>query len=209
MIDLKKKNISSSIILLMVLAFNSSLKAQHIEVTPFVGYETGGKVSTNRGYLRVADGMNFGGAISFGLDENTNVEFTYNHMNSELSIDKGEFITNITPVNVDYYMLGGLKTFGENEKLLPFASASFGIVHYGLTDKDYTNKVLGAVNIATGLKFQFSERFGLRLQARLLMPLYYSGIYFTAGSGGAGYGVTSTCVMVQGDFTGALYFVIE
>ncbi len=66
------------------------LKAQHLEIGPFVGYETGGKVYTNLGYLRVYDGLNFGGTISFGLDEDAQFEFSYNHMNSTLSLDNGE-----------------------------------------------------------------------------------------------------------------------
>lgn len=184
------------------------LKAQHLEIGPFVGYETGGKVSTSLGYLRVDDGLNFGGTISFGLDEDAQFEFSYNHMNSTLSLDNGENIINTTPVNVDYYMFGLVGAQRLGERFLPFYGGSLGWVHYGTPDEKYGNESLFAINIQGGLKFLISESIGIKIQARLLMPLYAQGYYY-AGTGSAGYGVTSTCVMVQGDFTGGLYFIID
>jgi hypothetical protein len=203
-----KINIISIITLLVTVFSSEQLKAQQIEITPYAGYQTAGKVATTMGYLRVADGMNFGGAISFGMDEDAQIEFTYNHLNSELSTDNGEYIINTTPVNVDYYMLGALKAQRLGERFLPYAGFSLGWVHYGTPEKDYGNLSLFAFNLSVGLKILFSERIGFRMQARLLMPLYYSGAYFATGSAGATYGVSSTCVMVQGDFTGGLFIVL-
>jgi len=205
------KNLKLSIItitLCLVFGTPFGLKAQHLEVGPFVGYETSGKVSTSLGYLRIDYGMNFGGTISFGLDEDAQFEFSYNHMNSTLSLDNGENIINQTPVNVDYYMFGLVGAQRLGERFLPFYGGSLGWVHYGTPDEKYGNESLFAINIQGGLKFLITERIGIKIQARLLMPLYAQGYYY-AGTGSAGYGVTSTCVMVQGDFTGGLYFIID
>ena len=60
------------------------------------------------------------------------------------------------------------------------------------------------VSLAGGVKIKASERVGLRLQARLLMPLYYAGTYFGVGTGGASAGVSGGIQGVQGDFTAAL-----
>jgi hypothetical protein len=194
--------------LCLVFAVPFSLKAQHLEIGPFAGYETGGKVYTNLGYLRVDYGVNFGGTVSFGLDEDAQFEFSYNHMNSTLSLDNGEHIINSTPVNVDYYMFGLVGAQRLGERFLPFYGGSLGWVHYGTPDEKYANESLFAINIQGGMKFLITERIGIKIQARLLMPLYASGYYF-ADTGGTGYGVTSTCVMVQGDFTGGLFFIID
>jgi len=203
-----RTHINIIITVLLTFAAPIQLKAQHLEITPFAGWETGGKVYTNLGYLRVSEGMNFGGAISFGLDEDAQIEFTYNHMNSELSLDDGEYIINSTPVNVDYYMLGALKAVRLGERWLPFASGALGLVHYGTPEEKYGSESLFAINVSGGLKILITERIGIRMQARLLMPLYATGAYF-ADSGGTGYGITSTCFMVQGDFTGGIYLVID
>ena len=54
-----------------------------------------------------------------------------------------------------------------------------------------------------------SERVGIRLQARLLMPLYYSGAYFGVGTGGSGFSVGGGIHGVQGDFTGGLVLFLR
>lgn len=207
---MKNHKLHIAVIITLALALVSPVrvKAQHLEIGPFAGYETGGKVYTNLGYLRVSDGMNFGGTISFGLDEDAQFEFSYNHMNGTLSLDNGEHIINTTPVNVDYYMFGLVGAQRLGERFLPFYGGSLGWVHYGTPDEKYSNESLFAINIQGGMKFLITERIGIKIQARLLMPLYASGYYY-AGTGSAGYGVTSTCVMVQGDFTGGLYFIID
>jgi hypothetical protein len=41
------------------------------------------------------------------------------------------------------------------------------------------------------------------------MPLFYAGTYFSVGTGGAGYGISGGIRGVQGDFTGALVFVLK
>lgn len=186
----------------------SQMKAQHLEITPFAGWETGGKIYTSLGYLRIDGGMNFGGAISYGGIEDFQLEFTYNHMNSELSLDDGEHITNRTAVNVDYYMLGVIRETRLGERFLPYAGGALGLVHYGLPDEN-SDEVLMSVHVSGGFKVLITEWLGIRVQARLLMPLFYQGAYFSYGTSGTGYGVTSTCVMVQGDFTGGLFFVID
>ncbi len=117
-------------------------------------------------------------------------------------------IINTTPVNVDYYMFGLVGAQRLGERFLPFYGGSLGWVHYGTPDEKYGNESLFAINIQGGMKFLISESIGIKIQARLLMPLYAQGYYY-AGTGSAGYGVTSTCVMVQGDFTGGLYFIID
>ncbi len=93
---MKNHKLHIAVIITLALALVSPVrvKAQHLEIGPFAGYETGGKVYTNLGYLRVSDGMNFGGTISFGLDEDAQFEFSYNHMNGTLSLDNGEHIIN-------------------------------------------------------------------------------------------------------------------
>lgn len=206
------KNLKLSVITVVTLclAFAAPVRltAQHLEIGPFAGYETWGKVYTNLGYLRVAGAANYGGMISFGLDEDAQFEFSYNHMNSTLSLDDGEHIIKSTPVNVDYYMFGLVGAQRLGDKFLPFYGGSLGWVHYGTPSDKYRNESLFAINIQAGMKFLITERIGIKVQARLLMPLYASGYYF-AGTGGTGYGVTSTCVMVQGDFTGGLYFIID
>jgi len=208
---MKKQKIQIISIFPIVVAFLAPmhLKAQYIEITPFVGYETIAKTATSMGYLCISDGMNFGGAISVGVGPESQFEFSYNHMNGELSLDKGDEIVKKTALNVDYYMFGAVIAREVGEVFYPFFSGSLGWAHYGTPEEGYGNYNCMAVNVAGGLKVMFSEWIGLRLQARLLLPLHYGGAYFSTGTDGTGYGVSSTCVMVQGDFTGGIIIRLE
>jgi hypothetical protein len=61
-----------------------------------------------------------------------------------------------------------------------------------------------AFTVGGGAKIYLSDRFGLRLQGRIMAPLYFSGggVYF--GTGGSGFGVSGGIPILQGDFTAGL-----
>jgi hypothetical protein len=206
---LKKRIICSGILLLLMPAL-TPLMAQHIELTPFIGYETGAQMYTNQGDLHISDGMNYGGALSIGLGSGMNVETAYNHLSSELWLDAE--ITgakNLTAINVDYYTLGVIKELMPDKKATPYGLFQLGMVNYAPLDDSYDSEQKFDIDLGLGLKIKASERVGFRVQARLHLPMYWNGIYFGGGSGGAAYGVTSTVIMVQGDFTGSVYFVLK
>ena len=106
-------------------------------------------------------------------------------------------------------MLGGVIAKQVGDVFYPFFSGSLGLVHYGTPEEGYGNYNTMAVNVAAGLKVMFTEWIGFRMQARLLLPLHYGGAYFSGGTNGVDYGVSSTCVMVQGDFTGGIIIMLE
>jgi len=133
-------------------------------------------------------------------------EFSYSHMATTVALE-GNF-TPQDPVNlaVDYYSLGVLQEMMPDAKATPYGLVTFGVVNYRPTEGDYSSENKMHVSLAGGIKIRAAERIGIRLQARLLMPLYYAGTYFSFGTGGAGAGVSGGIQGVQGDFTGALVF---
>jgi len=205
---LKRTKIFTPVVMLLLMAFSIQSKAQKLEITPFIGYETGGRLYTSIGYLQIGDGMNYGGALDFSLAPGVQVELSYNHMKSTLSIDEGFNTEYLADMAVDYYSIGGLKELNHGEMLVPYGLVSLGLVNYR-PERNYSNETLMHVSLAGGLKVFASERVGLRIQARLLMPVFFNGIYFSAGTGGAGAGVSGSVGAVQGDFTGALFFIIN
>ena len=204
-----KSHLSAIIAIFFIMAFFSQVKAQMIELTPFIGYETGGRLYTYEGYLKVGDGMNFGGAMDFTFAPGAQIELSYNHLNTTLSLDEGYVTEKLCDLAVDYYSIGGLKELMPGETVVPYGMASLGWVNYRTLTGNYSNENLMHVSIAGGVKVFATPRVGLRLQARLLMPIWYSGIYFSGGTGGAGVGLSATAGAVQGDFTAALIFVIK
>ena len=204
----------TGILAVLLLASVTNGAAQKVELTPFVGYETGAQIYTNLGYLHIGDGMNFGGALDVGMGGGRYVELSYNHLASYLSIEEAINTRKLCDLATDYYSIGVLQEIKPEAKATPYGSFTLGWVNYrpsNPTDpqNDYANENKMHVSLAGGLKIRASEKIGIRLQARLLMPLYYSGTYFSAGTGGAGYGVSGGVYGVQGDFTGGLVIMIR
>lgn len=69
-----------------------------------------------------------------------------------------------------------------------------------------------AINAGLGIKYFITDKVGIRLQTRILMPLYFQGVGFgcsigTGGSGcGTGIGIGSE--ILQADFTGGVVLKI-
>ena len=56
-----------------------------------------------------------------------------------------------------------------------------------------------------GGKFDLSEKLGIRLQARVLVPMVLSGGGLWVGTGGASVGVGAWAPIVSFDFTAGIY----
>ena len=58
--------------------------------------------------------------------------------------------------------------------------------------------------LGLGVKLMFSDRVGIMLRGRLMMPMTFAGVGFYAGTGGAGLTMNSWVAPLQGDFNGGL-----
>jgi hypothetical protein len=200
----KKTCLFSGLAMAFLLASWMQAKAQQVELSPFVGYETGAYIHTSVGDLHIGDGMDWGGSIDVGIGGGRYGEFSYSHLATSVRPEGG--ISSFDPVDlaVDYYSLGVLQEIMPDAKATPYGLFTLGIVNYRPTEGDYSSENKMHISLAGGVKIRASERIGLRLQARLLMPLFYAGTYFSFGTGGAGYGISGGINGVQGDFTAAL-----
>ena len=61
--NLKENHFQLPVILIFLLTcLLQRLKAQRIELSPFIGYETGSTVYTSLGYIYIGNGMDYGGS---------------------------------------------------------------------------------------------------------------------------------------------------
>jgi len=164
--------------------------------------------TTNYGDLHIDGGMNYGGVLSVGPSSSTMFEFGYNHLRSNISSEIPYTNGNNFDLDVDYFMFGAVKELKPG-KVTPFFSAALGWVNYRTLDENIDNENFFNVDFSGGLKIKANERFGIKLQARLHLPMVFEGIYFTAGTSGVGAGLGATAIFVQGDFNGGIYFIIK
>ncbi len=178
-----------------------------IELHGYGGYVPGSNTAYSySGYrLRIDGGGNFGVGISKTLPMGVAVELGYSRFQSTLR-QSGGIVEEVSPQNiiVEYYQLGGVKPLMEGETFVPYGLFSLGVSRFAPEEtlQDYWRF---AINTGLGMKYFFTDKVGIRIQARLLMPLYFAGAGFGCsigtGGSGCGTGIGMGSEILQVDFT--------
>lgn len=188
----------------------SENRSSSIEITPLIGFQLGGKINFIQGRLNINDDMMYGGAVSMALDDYGDVEFAYSRMDSRAdfrsssSLKSGSF-----NLSVDYFQLGYLR-YTQNGDLRPYGLISAGATLFN-SKSDYVDDTMTfSMTLGAGVKYYINDKLGLRLQARLLLPMYFNGTGLMIGFNGSGsyssIGVSATQFLVQGDFSFGLIY---
>ena len=157
--------------------------------------------------MRIEGAQNYGGGIGMNTPVGL-IEFSYMGFSSTLSQDGGIQVIEDQPISVNYYMIGIARTLMEHEKFVPYGLFNIGASNFNMTEQSY-NPVRFSIGLGLGARYFFTPAIGIRLQARLLMPLYFGGAGFGCGSGGCGSGAYFGVEIFQGDFTGGVVIKIN
>jgi len=181
-----------------------------VEITPFGGYMFGGKLRFYEGELKIEDNVNYGILLNFALAPDTKLELFWSQMattarfKSYYGFDFPE-LEDPFSVNVNYIQIGGVQEADiNNDMIKPFGAFTLGTTYFNPTDNNIQDSWRFSVTLGGGAKIWLSDRIGIRLQGRLLMPLYFAGggVYF--GTGGSGVSVGAGSTILQGDLTAGL-----
>lgn len=206
----------SRFILLLVLIISAlSLRAQ-LEVTPTYGYYWGGRVNFYEGEFRMHDGQDFGLTVGVPTVKGNTIELAWSYNNStaeffpytsfgnEYKYSTGGFTTN-------YFLLGSVQQFETGGKIEPFIGLSIGTSIYNY--KNYSNVWRFAAGLSGGMKIYINDKIGIRLQGRMLMPMYFAGLGFYAGIGtggvSSGLSLNTGALAIQGDVSAGLIFRLK
>jgi len=184
------------------------LMAQPTIAQPTITLEAfGGWLWTSRaGYTGnefiVDDEGNYGVRVGVSPASALLVEFEWNH--TETRITGNNFLSgNVSEdVVINYYLLGINKQMGEGPAV-PFGLLNLGVMNMKGETINFSENWF-TVGLGGGLKYYLNDRIGIRLQARLLLPMQFGGIGIGCGTGGCGGGVSAYSTVIQGDFTGGV-----
>jgi hypothetical protein len=200
----------------LILFATQSVFAQ-VEISGFGGWLWTGSIPAYRQDIKVSDKGSYGATLGVRVREEMLVEFEWNHTDNEATfreydgggIPGGDPIK--MPLKLNYYMLGFNYLATYNEPLVPYGIVNVGILH---TQSEGFDNVPGESNtwftagLGGGLRYYLSDRVGIKLQARLLLPMQFGGVGFGCGigtgGGGCGAGVSTYTNIIQGDFTGGI-----
>lgn len=197
-------------ILLILLSFPVVVLAQQgVELVPFAGYMFGGSVNYYEGKLKLENGMNYGGSLLVPMHDLLDIEVNYTRMTSKGSFTPSYNYPGLdyveTNIHTNYIHVGGIsKFYSKSTQVTPFGSLSLGATWFTPEDNSFSSVWRFSANIGVGTKVMFSDRIGIMLRARLMMPMYFGGVGMYAGTGGTGVSVNSVVAPLQGDFNGGL-----
>ena len=185
-----------------------------IEIAPSVGYMFGGRLNYYQGELKIADKMDYGiSVIVPDISWGTDLEINYTRMDSRANFRPNSNYPDYEPdefdLSINYIQIGALKSFGTDDKFKPFGSFSAGTTIFA-PKNDIANVWRFSITLGLGAKYWISDRVGIIVRGRLMIPMIFGGVggYYGIGSGGSGGGLTvsSYSSIVQGDFNGGLVF---
>ena len=131
-----------------------------VEITPTYGYQLGGKLNYGSNYLKADDGGMFGITVGYEARSDYMVEVTYYNMSTDLRIrDRIASPTEsrLSDLNVDWFMLGGTRYFGD-DRVKPFFGGQLGVSVFSPSDVDRDIAPRGLDNIT---KFSFGFKGGV------------------------------------------------
>jgi len=197
-------------LLLIAIIFPSMIFAQGgVEIVPFAGYMFGGSIKYYEGKLKIDNGMNYGVSVLVPVHQLLDVEINYTRMDSKASFSSyagyPNFSDRETNLATNYIQIGGIsKFYSQNTKVTPFGSLSIGAAWFSPSDGSFQDVWRFSAALGLGVKVMLSDRIGIMLRGRMLMPMYFGGVGMYVGSGGSGVSVNSVVAPLQGDFNGGL-----
>ncbi|WP_422361092.1 hypothetical protein [Reichenbachiella sp.] len=208
-----------SLIILSVLMilFVSEISAQAIEFSGYGGYMVSGKSTYYDGRIDVYDGGVFGATLGYDMGNGIQVQFLYNRNNASGRVDYYRSVITESynfDLILEHYHLGVEKTLGGNEMVKPYAAMSLGVAAYTPKNIEPSGHELDAVTrfsmgAGLGVKIFPSERIGIKLQAKMFMPMMFSGVGIFCGTGGCGGGSSFYVPIVHGEFSGGVILRID
>ncbi len=94
----------------ITMALPSGLVAQSLEITPFGGYQVGGKLQVQEGDLRISDNPTLGVIINVPVQSGGQVELLFAHQETNLKLRRRAtgIQETLFDMAVEYFQVGGL-----------------------------------------------------------------------------------------------------
>lgn len=165
--------------LLAMLLMSPISPAQATEIAPFAGQRFGGSfVDANTGTtFEMADDAAYGLILDFYSKPKEQIEVYLSRQDTHLTTG-GTFTGDpLFDLTIDYYHVGGLVMFGDDERIRPFMTGTFGLTQMDPKRADLNTENRFSIALGGGSKIYLTKRVGLRVDVR--------GIYTSLNSNSA------------------------
>ena len=193
----------------------TATQAQKAEIGAFYGISFNSKVRTYYGEFKVDNKANYGGQLSIALSPDVFLEFMYNRTDTRVQYFRYGDISQPFDISTEYIHVGGLQQVDVgSDVIVPFGGVTLGGTRFNLkqpVDFEGTGTTITgdawafSMALAGGAKIYLHERIGIRLQARLGMPMLFNGLYVGVGTGGVSSGASFHVPLVQFDLSAGVF----
>ena len=196
---------------LIIIGFSGKTTAQ-VDLFGGYGWQIGGKARFYEGDINIKSNTQWHIGLDAYMAEGVAIRFEYSQM-ADATADWIPLpgFSNLFPaerflMDVHYFQLGAVRGM-KMDKIEPYGLISLGATWFAaqeLTGAEIGDVTRFAAALGGGIKIMPSDKVGIKLQARLLLPMYFAGVGLWAGTGGGGVSVGAAIPIVQGDFTAGL-----
>jgi len=200
------------LLLIMIIGMAFTAKSQ-LELSANFGWYWGGNMSFYEGRMDMGDANNYNITASVPTMKGNWIELSYSFASSTADFNPYTGFPSYdyfqADLNTHYILIGSYQRFDTGGKIKPFIGISLGAAIFDLNYKNYSNVWRFAGSLGGGLLIDVTEKIGIRLQGRLLMPMYFAGVGFYAGTGGSGFSLNTGSMIFQGDVSAGLVFKLK
>jgi hypothetical protein len=187
-----------------------------LRLSAFTGWQLNGDVVAYAGKLVVDDAMSYGAALDFLASPMSTGQLLWIYCDTKARFNSYDLLYPSSKdfgVQEHYMQIGGTR-FVARGKVEPFMGGTLGAVliipgsiqTVGGTTYGASDTWRFAMTLGGGVKVNFSPKLALRLETRLLLPMYFQGGSVYVGTGGSGMAVSAGVPSWQGNFTAGLTF---
>ncbi len=204
-----KKYRSKLLILLLVFGLNTSLFAQISELSASAGFMFNGKISYYEGEANVFNNVSYGGIFGVAITSRIKIETIYNRCDTKVEFLEYNYLNKGTyKMLVENFHVGAMLELAYGN-VKPYVALSLGATRFHLKDISEADSWRFSVAPAFGTKFFFNDIVGMRLQARLILPMEFSDAQIFINSEEDKEIRNFRIPIVQADITAGIFVVLK
>ena len=204
------KNLTNSIVPKLFISVIFSLilfvdNYPQVELYGHGGYLLLSTIPARKGDIYLKDNPDYGVGLAFHVKDELNAEVSWSMQNTsaDLRTFEGEKIF-LSDATIHHFLAGAVYEPGDGN-IKPIGLVSVGATLLHPIDKKYENAVRFTIAVGVGGKFYMDDRWGIRLQARLILPMQFNEGGFWCSTGSCGTYIGSWTEFIQGDFSGGIF----
>ncbi|HET9598980.1 MAG TPA: hypothetical protein VFP65_25630 [Anaeromyxobacteraceae bacterium] len=182
-----------------------------LELVGLVGYHLSTDLDYATGFADIDSSVSYGAALRTQVAPGKLAELSWTYAPTNAHFTRyGSGRIGDSSLSIHYFQIGGQNSF-RRDRLEPYFGGSLGAALFQLGSLNVNGVTVQSSDIwrfaftfGLGTKIWLAPNIAIQLDARMLLPVWFSSASIYAGTGGAGFGVSGGIPIIEGNFSGGL-----